>query len=185
MRKSRTPSAQSKCMVCRRSAGKASSRKRYLSQLTASYRTFPANSRVLVSGMARGVQSFILNCFAGYKPPVGFTSESKSERSLPISVPVGLDEGEWPVLVTTGKSCYNPGVGLRIHIEDSFATFLSRLQISIKCAESQLFINNGNLKIGFHRTLRVSENGRVHQLPASLGFFPSRILRHPRRGYGH
>src|SRR5437667_65806 len=77
----------------------------------------------------------------------------------------------WPILVTSGPSCYDPREGLRINRHETFKTYLARLQVHVRCVDSQLVINN-ELRVGFHRTLRVPEDGRIHHLPAHFGLFP-------------
>lgn len=59
-----------------------------------------------------------------------------------------------------------------MHIDQPFSAFLSRLCLSVKCLDSRLLINNGQLKIAFRRTLRVPDDGRTHLLPKSFGRFP-------------
>ncbi|OCL00592.1 uncharacterized protein K441DRAFT_105597 [Cenococcum geophilum 1.58] len=112
----------------------------------------------------------------GYLPPVGFQykelSTSYSANALPITVPVAESEGipEWPLLVADGPSCYDPQKGLRINRKEPFTAYLSRLQVHVQCTDSQLVINGG-FQIGFYRTLRVPEDGKVHNLPAQFGLF--------------
>jgi hypothetical protein len=113
----------------------------------------------------------------GYKPPVGFKWSAPGFASrtdaLPITIPVKSPEGiaEWPALVTDGPSCYDPQQGFRINRKESFTAYLSRLQVQVRCSDSQLVIND-DLRIGFCRTLRIPEDGRTHNLPAEFGLFP-------------
>ncbi|KAH8733132.1 hypothetical protein GQ44DRAFT_721349 [Phaeosphaeriaceae sp. PMI808] len=117
----------------------------------------------------------------GYKTPIGFTTEAG--KSLPISVPTGFSEAAWPILVTTGRPCYDPDIGLRIHIDEPLTVFLSQIQLSVKCADSRIIINDDDLKIAFHRTLRIPEDGRIHKLPASFGAFLFRMSHRTTENY--
>lgn len=110
----------------------------------------------------------------GYEPVVGFSSPQqgdgpKKTKALPL---LHDFPQSWPVLVTSGPSCYDLDSGLRINEVERFGTFISRLQVHVRCTDSQLSINNSDLIIGFHRTLRVPEDGSTHLLPADFGLFP-------------
>jgi hypothetical protein len=59
-----------------------------------------------------------------------------------------------------------------MHIGQPFSALLSSLFPSVKCSDSRLIINNGQLEIAFHRILRVPDYGRTHLLPKSFGRFP-------------
>ncbi|CAO2655397.1 Nn.00g104610.m01.CDS01 [Neocucurbitaria sp. VM-36] len=106
----------------------------------------------------------------GYRIPLGFGIDTQNAQ--PLSVPIGFKEAPWPIIITLGKSCYDPDIGLRIHVDEPFSVFLARVQLSVKCTDSRIVVNGGDLKIAFHRTLRVPEDGRTHKLPASFGRFP-------------
>jgi hypothetical protein len=110
----------------------------------------------------------------GYEPAVGFSSQQlpgdKSEKACDLPL-LENSPASWPVLVTSGSSIYDPDVGLRIHEAERFDAFLARLQVRIRCTKSKLSINSGDLVIGFHRTLRIPEDGTTHQLPADFGRF--------------
>lgn len=126
------------------------------------------------------IPSRIILIVSGYQRAVGFLYKPQGYGakpvSLPLTIPVGKNEPGWPIIVTNKESCYDPDKGLRINIFEPFSTFLSKLQLSVRCADSKIRVNNGDLKIGFHRTLRVPEDGRVHLLPKSFGLFPLQNL---------
>lgn len=101
---------------------------------------------------------------------VSLPALGEGDNSVPTSD--SLSEAAWTVVITTDKPCYDPEIGLRMHIDQPFSAFLYSLCLSVKCSDSRLIINNGQLKIAFNRTLRVSDDGRTHLLPKSFGRFP-------------
>lgn len=131
-------------------------------------------------GVADTSLKYKLIASTGYKTPVGFGFMPRGQstlqpRALPIAVPIDTSKSfpEWPVFVTNGPSCYDPKEGLRVNRDEGLAEYCSRLQVQVRCIDSQLVINN-DLRIGFHRTLRVPEDQRTHNLPVSFGHFPLR-----------
>jgi hypothetical protein len=103
-------------------------------------------------------------------PTVSISDPDDRDNTDPVAD--SLSEAAWPVVITTDEPCYDPDIGLRLHIDQPFSAFLSKLCLSVTCSDSQVIVNNGQLRIAFHRTLRVPDDGRTHLLPKSFGRFP-------------
>jgi hypothetical protein len=112
----------------------------------------------------------------GYNALVDLSSSSNTGCFFPFVISAGKNEEKWPIVIATDRTCCDPDIGLRIHIDELFTVFLPHLRISTKCVNVQLLINDCDLKIAFHRTLRVPEDIRVNILPASPDRFPSQPL---------
>ncbi|KAK0738886.1 hypothetical protein B0T18DRAFT_492746 [Schizothecium vesticola] len=105
-----------------------------------------------------------------------------------------LDVFTTPVTVTTGRPCYDEAQGLRIHQEQTIASFFSkvfRTQVRVDLsrfrrleegspfsdvASTSLSVCQGgeayDMLISFMRTVRIPEDGKTYELPPSLGEFP-------------
>lgn len=103
-----------------------------------------------------------------------------------------------PALVTTGKSCYDEAQGLKINMNQTIASFLSKAYPSplearlydgddseysyndksapfVKVSAHSIAVGDikePDLVISFQRTVRVPETGKRHELPPGLGNFP-------------
>lgn len=104
------------------------------------------------------------------------SSSSDTGCFFPLVVSAGNNEEKWPIVIATYRTCYAPDIRLRIHIDELFTVFLPYSRISTKCVNVQLLINDCDLKIAFHRTLRVPKDIRVNILPVSPDRFPSQPL---------
>jgi hypothetical protein len=97
------------------------------------------------------------------------------------------DVGTIPVTVTAGRSRFNRTEGLQINQNEALASYFSRLFPSnldvqlTHCTDdnnnypySSIMVQDsaGHLESSFRQTLRVPDDGTVHQLPPSLGPFP-------------
>ncbi|KAF2404527.1 hypothetical protein EJ06DRAFT_207924 [Trichodelitschia bisporula] len=124
------------------------------------------NELIRSKGKNQSPLSTSLNRTPGCEPILGVSSNDKVIYGVRgLSIPC-------PVLVTDGPSNYCIDTGLRINIDEPVNVFLSRLSFVVTCEDNVLRFNNSDLKVSFHRTLRIPEDAKTHSLPASLGRFP-------------
>jgi hypothetical protein len=107
---------------------------------------------------------------------VDLSSSSNTGCFFPLVVSAGSNEEKWPIFIATDRTCCDPDIRLRIHIDELFTVFLLHLRISTKCVNVQLLTNDCDPKIAFHRTLRVPEDISINILPVSPDRFPSQPL---------
>ncbi|KAH8647072.1 hypothetical protein BGZ60DRAFT_570501 [Tricladium varicosporioides] len=103
--------------------------------------------------------------------------------------PIWKDYFTKEILVTSEKSSISSTGGLKINHNETLASFFARLAPSpvetnlshkISSSGSNLFpdtveVSSGKTRsfdIGFMRTIRVPDNGKIHNLPPGLGRFP-------------
>jgi hypothetical protein len=102
--------------------------------------------------------------------------------------PIWKDYFTKEILVTSGKSCFSQTKGFKINQNETLASFFARITPSFvettleleATASGGMFpdtlrVTKGKTKsfdIGFMRTIRVPDNGKVHNLPPGLGRFP-------------
>ncbi|KAJ9655863.1 hypothetical protein H2201_008713 [Coniosporium apollinis] len=104
----------------------------------------------------------------GYQPTLGLYCRATGIALKPRT----LIEEPVPVRIVSGASSYDLHSGLRINVDEKFSNYQSKLHLRVQCKDSELRINDGDLKISFRRTLRVPENGQMHDLPADFGPLP-------------
>jgi hypothetical protein len=76
-------------------------------------------------------------------------------------------------MVTSGPSCYDRLQGLLINQEIPVSSYTTELlHPQATCKDSRLVINTDQLTMAFHRTLRLPEDDKIHELPANLGLLP-------------
>jgi hypothetical protein len=77
-------------------------------------------------------------------------------------------------MVVAGVSSYSEKDGFRINQDESFEAYNNKLsQVRMLCKDSELVVNDGELTIAFHRTLRLPEDGgKVYKLPTTFGPLP-------------
>ncbi|KAK5659860.1 hypothetical protein OQA88_13323 [Cercophora sp. LCS_1] len=108
--------------------------------------------------------------------------------------PIWFDVFTTPATVTTGRPCYNPLQGLRIHQDQTIASFFSKafrtpVQVDFsrsnrlceaspfsKVASASACVRqmdeSDEMVISFMRTVRIPEDNKIYKLPPSLGNFP-------------
>lgn len=78
----------------------------------------------------------------------------------------------YEVLVTDGPSCYDPDRGLLINRDETLDTFSSNMRrLKVECTDGGIVASSfpAKLRITFRRTLRLPDNGKIHNLPSDLG----------------
>lgn len=81
------------------------------------------------------------------------------------------------ILAVDGRSCYDMGAesGLLIHRDEPIGRFTDTLRrLRIHCQEGKVVATSfpAQLEITFNRTLRLPEDGKIHNLPSDVGHIP-------------
>ncbi|KAF7559260.1 hypothetical protein G7046_g4892 [Stylonectria norvegica] len=84
---------------------------------------------------------------------------------------------DFQILVTDGPSCYDAEAesGLLVNRDDPLHHFAESLrQLKIRCKDDRVIATSfpGQLEITFNRTLRLPEDGELHNQPAGMGHIP-------------
>src|SRR5438045_2860571 len=127
-----------------------------------------------------------LTHFPGFKSCTGF--KFSSDACWKTINPTWKDYFTEEILVTSGRSCFSRSKGLRINLNETLASFFAHLApspvetnlVSESAPSSNSFPNavkacagkSRFLDIAFMRTVRVPDDGKVHNLPPGLGRFP-------------
>jgi hypothetical protein len=120
---------------------------------------------------------FFLNGYTGYEELYGLCHSLDDKEPLPLRLP-----SKWsnPVIVTGGQSSYDAEDGYSINEGETFGSFCyaaSRSDLSLQAAlseDKELRVYNyySDLRIQFHRTIRVPENRVTYDLPPDMGCIP-------------